>query len=125
MTTMFAVGIPKTLWMTANRDYGRGGHKQRIIRDLHWLATVAARNTGIQTLPTPCTITWTIHYPKGVGRADAPNSYPTCKALLDGLVKGGLLPDDNELHVVAQTWRRGPNLTSTGRYEITIEVSTP
>lgn len=85
MTTTFAVGIPKTLWMTANRDYGRGGHKQRIVRDLHWLATVAARNTGIETLPTPCTITWTINVgargkmktaPNGGGTPQGPDPLP-------------------------------------------------
>lgn len=115
--------IPASMWMTANRDYGRTGYKQRMVTGLQQLAGLAARAANLPAMPDPCDLTWTIAYPKGVGPADAPNSYPTCKALLDGLVRAGYITDDNHRHVIHQTWVRGPNLTVKGRHQIMVTAT--
>lgn len=39
-------------------------------------------------------------------RRDVGNYYPTAKAILDGLVDAGLLPDDNDEHVTGPDMRR-------------------
>lgn len=51
-----------------------------------------------------CTVT--IHWPDH-RRRDAHNYYPTVKALIDGLVDGGLLPDDNDRHLIGPDLRVG------------------
>ena len=123
-TWTVTVNIPSNMWMSANRPIRHHAQRQRIIRDLQWLITAAINSQQPGPLPDPCTLTWTIQYPKGTTRkADAPNSYPTCKALLDGIVQTGVIKDDNNTHITAQTWQRGPNLTRTGRHQITITGS--
>ena len=39
-------------------------------------------------------------------RRDVGNYYPTAKAILDGLVDAGVLPDDNDQHVTGPDMRR-------------------
>lgn len=70
-------------------------------------AYVQARNArarGIPPLVTPCRVTWT-HLRVNRHRIDtAAIAYPTW-GILDGLVKGGMLADDDFTRVVAQTYR--------------------
>lgn len=56
--------------------------------------------------------------PRG-GRYDAMNFYPTAKAIVDGLVAYGLVPDDSNQYV------EGPFLTEGGKGEpaITLTIS--
>ncbi|MDO4243506.1 MAG: hypothetical protein Q4C85_07085 [Actinomyces sp.] len=116
--------VPKSLWMSANRQIARPGHRQRIISDLHVLAALGARQAGVRRLPEPCTIVWEICYPKGTGpKADPPNAYPTSKALLDGLVNAGLLTDDNANVVVVQAFCRGPNTRRQGVHEVLLTAT--
>jgi hypothetical protein len=47
------------------------------------------------------------------------NYYPTAKAILDGLVDAGVLPDDNDDHVTGPDMRRTrPN----GPLQVTITI---
>jgi len=43
-------------------------------------------------------------------RRDVPNLWPTIKALVDGIVDAGILPDDNDDVVTALTFRRSGEL---------------
>ena len=55
-------------------------------------------------------------------RADPPNSAPTVKALLDGAVDAGLLPDDDHRHVPRTSYERGPDTRERGVYLVTIRL---
>lgn len=57
-------------------------------------------------------------------RRDVGNLYPTAKAILDGLVDAGVLPDDNDKHVIGPDMRREyPNGPS--RVTVTITEVSP
>ena len=119
--------IPAGLWMTANRDYGHGGWKKTIVNQLHEIAGWSAIDQNLQHFPDPCQIAWIITYPKGTGRkADPDNSYPTVKAILDGLVKLGYIADDNADHIVSRTYRRSAqNHNEQGMHTITLTIERP
>ena len=80
----------------------------------------------MQPLAGQYLVDWTVRYPKGVRRdkGDPANAHPTTKALLDGLVRAEVLEDDGPLFVVAETFRRGPNLTVPRLHQIRL-VLTP
>ncbi len=54
---------------------------------------------------TSAHITVTIRFPTN-HRRDVGNYYPTAKAIVDGLVDAGVLPDDNDTHVIGPDMRR-------------------
>lgn len=56
-------------------------------------------------------------------RRDVNNWQPTAKAIVDGLVKGGLLPDDDDTHVTGPDMRRGYYTTPPALPRITIAVA--
>ena len=123
-TTIIDFSIPKSLWLTSNRKPDR--HiAARIVRDLQLLARTTALAARLGALPWPAAILWTVAYPKGTGwgTGDASNAQPTCKALLDGLVKAGHLPDDGPRHVRVESYTRGPNLTVAALHTITARIT--
>lgn len=66
-------------------------------------------------------IAMTIGFPDG-RRRDINNYQPTAKAIVDGLVDYGLLPDDNDHHLVGPDLRPGPKVSTlvpTLRVDIT------
>lgn len=111
--------IPAALWMTSNRMPRNDRRRARIVRDLHAIAKTATGS--LDPVAVPVRVDWCIQYGKGTGRADASNAQPTCKALLDGVVKAGLLADDDSKHVASETFRRGPNLPVKG-HQITLTL---
>lgn len=124
--TALTFTIPADLWLSANRTIPNHGLRRRIIDGIHELATKALAESSPAPIVGPVHADWTIHYPKGVRRdkGDPANSLPTTKACLDACVKFGLLEDDGPLHVVAETFRRGPNLDRPHDHEIRL-VLTP
>lgn len=125
MTTL-TFTIPKGLWLTSNRHIANRGYRQRIITDLHRIATTTAQHRhGLKPITGQVAAHWTVHYPKGVRRdkGDAANAQPTTKALLDGLVKVGLLEDDGPAWVISETFQRGPNLTRPHDHEIQLVLT--
>ena len=95
---MIAVTIPSAWFISAN-DRLHWAEKARRTRAIR-LATRAAA-TGHQPFATPCLVTVTIHRPRGGRMRDAENGAPTGKACVDGLRDAGILPDDDQRHVVA------------------------
>ena len=69
---------------------------------------------------SPCTVTITIYQPTN-RRMDAPNWYPTIKALIDGLTDGGLWTDDNNEVIQSITFKFG-GLSGSNKYKIEISV---
>lgn len=56
-------------------------------------------------------------------RRDTPNLYPTVKAVVDGIVEAGILPDDRDGIVIGPDMRPGPlNGASSNKREITLYV---
>lgn len=69
----------------------------------------ARRQSGMQYAPRDfheqAHITVTIRFPTN-HRRDVGNYYPTAKAIVDGLVDAGVLPDDNDDHITGPDLRR-------------------
>lgn len=126
MTRKVTVVIPKRCWLTSNRHGIHRGHRAAIVRELHDEMTKAAHHAGLERFgDTPVAAEWTVRYPKGVSwiHGDAANSQPTTKSCLDALVPRWI-SGDGPRHVVAETFRRGPNLDRPGDHEIAL-VLTP
>ena len=114
MSARLTVEIPRSYWLTANRTITNHGHRRAIITALHDITTLSARAQRLPAIATPCAVTWTIHYPRGVGDvADPVNAAPTTKALMDALVPRWVARDDSR-HIVRETFQRGPNLPGKG-----------
>ena len=125
MTTELTISIPRALWLTSNRANSNRGYRARIVRDLQDLAIVAAR--GHRPIVGTVSVIWTVRYPKGVrtDKGEASNAQPSTKALLDGIVRAGLIEDDGPKWVVSETFQRGPNLDRPGDHEITLRLFSP
>lgn len=54
-------------------------------------------------------------------RMDAPNWYPTIKALIDGLTDAGVFEDDNDNVITSYKFIRGPK-TENKKYKIIIDI---
>lgn len=124
MTRSLTFAVPPELWLTSNRHMTNRPYRSRIVRALHDLAAATATRAGLDPLPGQVALDWTVRYPKGVRRdvGEASNAQPTTKALLDGLVPRWL-PDDGPKYVVAETFRRGPNLTVPRLHEIDLVLT--
>lgn len=69
----------------------------------------------------PCHIGVVI-YPPTSRRMDAPNWYPTVKALIDGLTDAGIFEDDNNKVIRSMTFIPG-SVTTNKKYRIQIIIS--
>ncbi|VEW13526.1 Uncharacterised protein [Brevibacterium casei] len=115
--TDLVIDVPDNEYLSANdRRHWRPERQRKI----------ALRNRGMflarkhrLTIPTPCTLTVTVGL-RTHGRADADNSAPTVKCLIDGIVAAGALVDDSTDHITATTYRRGPRVTEKGWRTITL-----
>ncbi len=76
-----------------------------------WRETAAwrARQARLPKIVGPVEITAIIHR-ADKRKADAPNSWPSVKAAIDGLVDAGVIPDDNDSIVRATTFIPGEPL---------------
>ena len=124
MSATLTFTIPPDSWLTSNRHGIHRGQRARIVRELHAVAQITAHAAGLRPIVGPVAADWTVRYPKGVRRdkGDASNAQPTTKALLDGMVPRWL-EDDGPLHVVAETFRRGPNLDRARDHEIRLVLT--
>lgn len=113
----FRFDVPADLWLSSNRMPTSRNHLHRIALGLHEVAGWSARqqHPGLQ-ITRPVLALWTVHYAKGTGKADASNAQPTTKRILDGLVKVGLLPDDDDEYVKMESFVRGMNVVHAGPF---------
>ena len=118
MTQTLILDLPRSVWMTAN-------HR------LHWRSK-AERTASVVLLARSAALglervervrlVVSVGYPPGVGRADAENAAPTIKAAIDGIVRAGVLEDDDSTHVLSVTTQRGDRSPMRGIYRLTIQL---
>lgn len=115
--------IPREWWMSANRPITDHGYRARLRSNLHQLAMLRARQGHIPAYERAA-LTWEISYPKGTSykTGDPTNAHPTTKALLDGLVKAGIFPDDSPAYITSETFTRGVNLTHRHSHTVTLHI---
>lgn len=96
----FHFEIPQALILSSNHRKHRM-ETARTIKHLRIMGAAAAR--GHDPIEDQALLTVRIGWPDR-RRRDAPNLWPTCKPLIDGIVDSGFLIDDDDDHLV------GPDL---------------
>lgn len=94
--------------------------KSQLTQFLRRLSANRTWSRPVYTRKNPCIITIDVQPPTS-RRMDAPNWYPTVKALIDGLVDSGLLSDDNN-HVIKSTTFKSTKLSDTKNYKLVITI---
>lgn len=94
----------KTMLLSAN---DRHHWRKKAARTRYWrqLAAVCVHAAQFEQLTGRVHITVTFAWPDR-RRRDIANLAPTVKAIVDGLVDGGLIPDDDDKHVLGPDIRR-------------------
>lgn len=121
-TRSVVVEVPAGEWLTAN---GRlhWAQRARRTRALRVRAAIAARAARI---PPMVRARITVHvHGRTRARTDPANAYPTIKAVVDGLVDAGILPDDDAAHLDGPDMRLGdpiPHLP-TGHHRLTVNIT--
>lgn len=115
------IEIPASEWMSANGRQPHWAEKNARTKALQVRAKVEARLQAIDRYKGPVVMTCIIGYPTAA-RADPPNAYPTVKCLVDGIVKAGVLPDDNSDVIVEMRFRRDPVKARKNTHRVTILI---
>lgn len=99
--------VPPSTLLPNSRRRGKGGSSfWQQAKDTDMLRGAAGLACiGVQPVPTPVRVIYDVHWPadryKGKSRMPDTDALPTaCKAILDGLVDRGIIPDDSPEHVV-------------------------
>lgn len=97
----FTFTLPRCILVSQNdRDH----YKAKAAKTAQLRAIATAKGLGAKTVTTPCTLDVLVGWPTR-RRRDRINVSPTVKALVDGLVSAGVLVDDSDDHIVAETYR--------------------
>lgn len=111
------IEIPKQWWLTHNMRL----HWAQKAERTRWLRQAARLQARHLPPLKEASIHVIIHSPtKRGGDIDGPA--PTVKALIDGLVDAGVLPDDSPKHLKFLTHSRGQPTGKPGQYAITLRV---
>lgn len=99
-------------------------HMTRAQRTKAWrqAGQLVAKSTPGPELSTPVTIDCVVHR-KTNRRQDAANIYPTLKAVVDGIVDAGVLPDDCDEIVSEVRLRRGTPWKRNGQPIETLTIT--
>lgn len=111
------IPIPSERWLSSNQRIHRMDAAGRT-RDIRLIAKHYARE--LEPMDAAI-ITVAVGYPTA-READAPNSWPSAKAAIDGLVDAGILPDDSTRYVPEHRFTRHPDKTPRGQYALTITL---
>lgn len=105
---------PKSILMAHLRDVGKkAGNDYRKEKGIQ-------KGKLLYEERKPCHIMITINPPTNA-QMDAPNWYPTVKALLDGLTDANIFQDDNDKVIKSLTFLPGEK-TGSGLYEINLAL---
>jgi crossover junction endodeoxyribonuclease RusA len=104
MLSELTVEVPTNEWLSSNQrpHWAAKSRKTKALRERAYYLAKAQKLTA----PTPASLIVEVGYPKR-GRADPENGQPTYKALIDGMVDAGVIPDDDSSHIVETRYRRG------------------
>ena len=114
----FEFGVHRDYWLNANQ---RLHWAQRKTRTAYLRRKAELLGRGTSPTPTPVHIVATVSTPTN-SRFDPPNAAPTVKALIDGLVDAGVIPDDDHVHVPRVSFERGPKTGEPGFYQIVLDL---
>lgn len=118
MTTI-EIDVPREWYMSANQRL----HWAVKARQTRWLRQLGSNTgKGVRLGYDKARVIAYVAYPKSTGRADPGNSSPTIKAIIDGLIDAGPLPDDDHKHLVGPDYRRDTN-TCTAQYRVRLVFS--
>jgi len=108
ITRSWQLTIPApAIWLNANQrtDLRRQTPDRRAWRDAGRVYAMQAKLPKLQRAHILAELCFA-----DARRRDVHNLYPTIKALVDGLIDFGLLPDDDHLHLVGPDLRYGPRI---------------
>ena len=116
------IDVPASEWLTSNGRY-HWIQKARRTRALRLRAALAARAARIPPMGRAHV---TVHvHGRTRTRTDPANAYPAVKAVVDGLVDAGIIPDDDAAHLDGPDMRLGdpdPRLP-TGAHRLTVNIA--
>lgn len=116
----FTIAVPTKSLPTANGQRREHYHVQaRAAKDLR--AQACAIGKGLGRVDTPAQITIAVGKAHG-GRWDVDNV--SAKAIIDGLVDAGMLPDDNTRYLKRVTKEEGPRHERKGLVVVRVVVET-
>ncbi|MGQ3384465.1 hypothetical protein [Glutamicibacter sp. TV12E] len=110
----FRIPVTKDQWKAQHLNANQRLHHQARNKKTQWwraLAAIQCRNARIPGLDRAHIEIW-FRFPDNT-RREVANLQPTSKAIVDGLVDAGLLPDDKDEWCVGpdnrRTWPNGPH----------------
>ena len=93
-------------WLNSNQRLHRMVKARRVASWRKAAQEAAEAHPGWVPFEVPVRIVVTVHKTRA-GRWDAGNLYPTAKAIVDGLVDAGVIPDDSNEWVTGPDMRAG------------------
>lgn len=126
MTSPMQLTIPvgEQEWMSANRRYSYWAQRSRRTKSIRIktkLTALSMLRAGTLTPVNRARIEAQVCMPSNV-RSDPGNAAPTVKAMIDGLVDAGVLPDDDKTHLIGPDYRPGPPTKQRGLYRIHLQI---
>lgn len=99
------IWVPKPAdWLNSNKHIRNHGQRNALVNAWRTAGYAAAR--GGPRMDRAHIVVHLVKNPGG-GRWDPGNWYPSAKAVIDGMVSAGLLPDDDYRHLVGPDMRHG------------------
>lgn len=108
-------------WLNSNQRLHRMVSARRVA-SWRGAARIRAQEAEFGQFTRPVHIVCTVHKTRA-GRWDAGNLYPTAKAIVDGLVDAGVIPDDSNEWVTGPDMRAGEK-AETACVVVTVEAVT-
>jgi len=96
------------VWVSAN-DRGHWRPRAALVAEWRRAGAIYARKARLPRIDGTVVLTALVHRIDN-RRADAANMYPTIKAVIDGVVDHGVLPDDANKYVTATVIKPGPKV---------------
>ena len=116
--------IPDNEWMSANDRYAHWAAKSRKTEALRTRAKLESLNAMRRGKLSACF--GRVHVMAGIqyrsSRVDPANSYPTIKALIDGMTDAGVFEDDSSEYVIGPDMRRVSGRPPKGTHTIAIMI---
>lgn len=121
VTESLTLTIPTGEWLSANQrlHWAQKARRTRSIRTRAFLLARTALHDGDVTHHAGRTLVHALIGYSTKHKADPPNSYPTIKACIDGLVDAGVFPEDTSDHVVL-SFDRDRKKADKGAYRVTL-----